>query len=360
MSQDDGARTGGLSFGPFTLFAGKGGLSATAKPSRSGAVHSLAIGERSEQLAAALPDDPAARSLADWMIGTSRHLLGDQLEAEARCRTAVNPSPISRSTAMLYFGFDHRIRALVVLGRALWLLGRADDAMRVADQTVREASDIGQATTVAISLVWTSSVFLWSGAHDIAESIVDKLITHAAKHSLGPYQSVGLGLQGELLVRRGDDAGVDVLVAATEALRAGRHHLLETVFGTALAEGLALRGQFSEALTAIELTLAATARNGGASFDLPEMLRIKGYLLSAKPDADLAGAEHSLQEALECAKRQNALSWELRTATTMARLLAKQGRATKGRNLLTSTYDKFTQGFQTADLRIASGLLSEL
>jgi predicted ATPase len=321
---------------------------------------SLAIGERSEPLAAALPDDPAARSLADWMIGTSKHLLGDQLEAEARCRTALNPSPISRSTAMLYFGFDHRIRGLVVLGRALWLLGRADDAMRVAEQTVREASNIGQATTVAISLVWTSSVFLWSGAHDIADSIVDKLIAHAAKHSLGPYQSVGLGLQGELLVRRGNDAGVDVLLAATEALHAGRHHLLETVFGTALAEGLALRGQFSEALTAIERALAATARNGGASFDLPEMLRIKGYLLSAKPDADLAGAEQSLQDALECARRQNALSWELRTATTLAQVLAKQGRAPKGRKLLTSTCDKFTQGFQTADLCIARRVLSEL
>jgi hypothetical protein len=294
------------------------------------------------------------------MIGTSRHLLGDQVEAEARCRTALGPSPISRSTAMLYFGFDHRVRGLVALGRALWLLGRADDAMRVAEQTAREASEIGQPTTVAISLVWTSSVFLWSGAHDIAASIIEKLVTYAAKHSLGPYQAVGLGLGGELLVRRGDGAGVDLLRRATEALHAGRHHLLETVFLTALAEGLALGGQFSEALTAIELALSATARNGGASFDMPEMLRIKGRLLSMKPEPDLAGAQRSLQEALECAKRQRALGWELRAATTMARFLAEQGRPQEGRELLATTYDKFRQGFQTADLCTAKRLLSEL
>ena len=321
---------------------------------------SLAVAERSEQIAAKLTDDPAAESFAAWMVGTSRHLLGDQVEAETRCRTALSPSPISRSTAMLYFGFDHRVRGLVVLGRALWLLGCADDAVRVAEQTAREATEIGQPTTVAISLVWTSSVFLWAGAHDVAGRIIEKLVTHAAKHSLGPYQAVGLGLRGELLVKRGDAVGVDVLRRATEALHAGRHGLLETVFMTALAEGLALRGEFSEALSAIELALSATARNGGASFDLPEMLRIKGHLLSTKPEPDLAGARLSLEDALESAKRQGALGWELRAATTMARFLANQGREQEGRELLAKTYDKFTQGFQTADLRAAKRLLSEL
>jgi DNA-binding winged helix-turn-helix (wHTH) protein len=133
-----------------------------------------------------------------------------------------------------------------------------------------------------------------------------------------------------------------------------------TVFMTALAEGLALCGQFSEALSAIELALSATARNGGASFDLPEMLRIKGHLLSTKPQPDLAGARLSLEDALESAKRQGALGWELRAATTMARFLVEQGREQEGREFLATTYDKFTQGFQTADLRAAKRLLSEV
>jgi hypothetical protein len=76
---------------------------------------SLAVAERSEQIATKLTDDPAAQSFAAWMVGTSRHLLGDQVEAETRCRTALSPSPISRSTAMLYFGFDHRIRGVIPL-----------------------------------------------------------------------------------------------------------------------------------------------------------------------------------------------------------------------------------------------------
>jgi predicted ATPase len=74
----------------------------------------------------------------------------------------------------------------------------------------------------------------------------------------------------------------------------------------------------------------------------------------------LVGARLSLEDALESAKRQGALGWELRAATTMARFLADQGREQEGRELLATTYDKFTQGFQTADLRAAKRLLSEL
>jgi predicted ATPase len=321
---------------------------------------SLVAGRRAEAIATKVPHDPAAHLLAKWMVATSEHLLGDQIDAELRSRGALSPPPVSRSTAMLYFGFDHRIRTLIVLGRALWLLGRADDALRVAADALRDAALIGQPTTVAISLIYTFSVYLWSGDLDAAERGVERLLAHAEKHSLGPYYAVALAQKGEVLIKRGDAAGIPLLWRAIETLEGGRHLLLQSTFFTALAEGLASIGKFNDALTAIDAALAGTTRSHGQSFDVAEMLRTRGYLLAVKPDPDDQGAERSLALALEHARRQSALGWELRAAMTMSRLRARRGRGDEARTLLETTYRRFSQGFETADLVEARRLLSEL
>ena len=320
----------------------------------------LAIGRRSETVAARLSGDAAAHFLADWMVGTTRHLLGDPVEAEKLCRSAITPSPESRMTAMLYFGFDHRIRALIVLARSLWLLGRAEDARRVAMQAMRDAEETGQPTSVAISLVWSSSVFLLSGDVETATNVVDRLVECAEKHSLGPYQLVGLGLRGEIAVRRDDFSGVEMLRRAIDVLHVGRHDLLRSVFATALAEGLAGLGRFTEALTTINDAIAWTARNDGASFDLPEMFRVKGRLLATMEPKNEIEGEKWLLQAIDMAKTQRAVAWELRAATTLARLQSGQGRHDDARAVLKAAHQQFTQGFATADLRAASRLLSEL
>jgi hypothetical protein len=321
---------------------------------------SLAAGKRAEAVAARSPADPAARLFAEWMVSTSEHLLGNQIAAELRARSALDPLPASRSTTMLNFGFDHRIRALIILGRSLWLLGRADDALRIAAVALRDAELVGQPTTVAISLIYTFSVYLWSGELDAAERVVDRLLAHAEKHSLGPYHAVALGQKGELLVKRGEVEGVALLRHAIDVLDAGRHVLLQSTFYTSLAQGLALDRRFAEALAAVDAAMPETTQNRGRSFDVPEMLRIKGELLAAKPDPDNESAERHYALALELARRQRALGWEMRAAMAAARLWARQGRADQARVLLERTYGRFSQGFETADLRDARRVLSEL
>ena len=320
----------------------------------------LAIAERSRDVAKRLTD-PAASALSDWMIGTTHHLLGGQVEAEKLCRSALAPPPMSKRLAMVHFGFDPRIRALVILGRSLWLVGRADDARRVTTETIREATETGQPLTLASAFVWTSSVFLWSGALNAAEEIVDRLVAYAERHALGPYHAaVGLGLKGELAVKRGAaGVGVDLLRRSVEALQAENQQMLQTVFATALAEGLGLLGQHDEALVTIDRAIGATDRNGG-SFDLPEMLRVRGYLLASMPVADEQEAERCLVRAIDRAKDQGAIGWELRAATDLARLWCKQGRRADARQIVSGSYERFSQGFQTTDLLAAKQLLSEL
>jgi predicted ATPase len=94
---------------------------------------------------------------------------------------------------------------------------------------------------------------------------------------------------------------------------------------------------------------------------MAELLRIKGELIILEGAADAAAAaEGHFQRALDWAGRQQALSWKLRTATSLARLWRDQNRSAEARKLLGSVYDRFTEGFDTADLRQAKSLLEHL
>ena len=92
---------------------------------------------------------------------------------------------------------------------------------------------------------------------------------------------------------------------------------------------------------------------------MPEILRIKGHLLASAPRSDFSEAKDWLLRSLELARQQSALGWELRTATTLARLLSDQGRTTEAHDMLAGIYGRFTEGFDTSDLRIARRLLDD-
>jgi predicted ATPase len=91
-----------------------------------------------------------------------------------------------------------------------------------------------------------------------------------------------------------------------------------------------------------------------------ELCRMRGELLLHQEASKAQQAETSLREAVEIARRQSTKSWELRATTSLARLLAKQGRCDEARVMLAAIYNWFTEGFDTADLKDAKALLDEL
>ena len=93
---------------------------------------------------------------------------------------------------------------------------------------------------------------------------------------------------------------------------------------------------------------------------MAELLRVKGELLLSPGAPDRSAAEEYFRRALEQARRQGALGWELRAALSLCRLRVTQGRGDQGRRELASLYDRFTEGFDTADLVAAKQLLDEL
>lgn len=317
----------------------------------------LGIGEQGESVARKL-NDPAATLNVEWMLGVAHHLIGNQDKAIRFCESAMVHNPGSQRLNIGHLGYDDRIVALVALARGLWLTGRPERAVEAARYTVREAELLEQPLTLGISLIWTIYVFLWVGDWDNAEILIERLIDHSARHFLGPYHAVGIGQKGELLLRRGDvAAGIEHLRRSQATLYATRHRIMTTVFATALAEGLASQNQPDEALQAINEAIAQIPDHG-ESFDMPEMLRIKGDILARSGNP--VEAESCLRKSLDLSQRQCAVGWELRGAISLGRIWRQAGKAGDARDLLAPLVARYQEGLQTRDLVAAKGLLAAL
>ena len=153
--------------------------------------------------------------------------------------------------------------------------------------------------------------------------------------------------------------GGDGICALDELRKIGYVQRYPAFLG-ALAEGLARAGQGAEALAAIDEALALSERDE-ERWCVAELLRIKGELVLSEggPDAAEAAEDH-FRQALDWARRQGALSWELRAATSLARLWRDQNRTKAAREILAPVYDRFTEGFETTDLKAAKLLLDGL
>jgi tetratricopeptide (TPR) repeat protein len=318
----------------------------------------LAVAEQGGRLARAAKK-PAGLIMAEWMLGVAHHLVGNQAAAQLHFEAGMTNAVELGTFNANFFGYDHRIRAFVALARALWLRGFSDQAVRIAQRAIDEAASRDHPVSVCISLIYGSSVFFWTGDLRSADAIIERLIIYAGRYALHPYLAVGVALKGELAIARDEaEAGLDLLRSALETLRAEQHDVLRTVFSGALAEGLRKTGQFEEALLTINGAIARS-KNCGATFDLAELLRIKAQVLVAMPRHGRVSAMDCLNEALAVARKQSALALELRSATALARLLLESGQRDEARQTLAVVCDRFTEGFETADLRIARRLIKD-
>jgi hypothetical protein len=147
-------------------------------------------------------------------------------------------------------------------------------------------------------------------------------------------------------------AGLGEFVAMSDSI--------SLMFLNELAAGFARAGQIATGLTAAERAMQQAERTG-ARWLFPESLRIKGELLLLQAATGaVAAAEDHFRQALDLARQQGALSWELRAGTSMARLLRDQGRSAAAKALLQPIYARFTEGFETADRKAANALLDGL
>ncbi|WP_407158308.1 ATP-binding protein [Bradyrhizobium sp. STM 3557] len=320
---------------------------------------SLGAAERYAAIAAEFGGVRAAVT-AEWMLGASHHLVGNQAAAQQSYEKGFSTAASVGIAEVHSFGFDHRVRALIGYARTMWLRGFPDHAARLAYQGMEVAGRQEHPVSLCICLQHATPVFLWRGDLELAESLIERLTTCASKYSLPNYEAGGMGLKGELLLARGQtQLGVNLLREALAVLRAEGRYMLSSSVYRALAEGLANAGEFTEASSVID-GLLADARNGSGTFELPDMLRTRArVLLLGSPD-NLSLAEASLKESIQRARQQGALGWELRSALVLASLWVDLGLVTEARHLLAEVRERFTEGFETADLVQATRQLHDI
>jgi predicted ATPase len=311
---------------------------------------------------AAKQSDPNDRLIGERMIGASQYYLGDLLSARRHHEhvLAHDVAPAQKSQILRFEGGDQWATARAYLARILWLQGLPDQAMRTAETSVAEARATDHAISVCVALVVAACpIALWVGDLAAAEHYVEMLLDHSTSHALPRWRVFGRCYQGMLVIQRGDlDTGLRLLRAGLDESGAAGFVPRFLAFHMAKAWGRA--GQIADGLAAIEEAIVRSERSE-ERWVIAELLRIKGerLLLQGMPGAAAAAEDH-FRQALDWARRQGALSWELRAATSLARLWRDQHRVEEARALLGSVYGRFTEGFATADLRDAKSLLQEL
>jgi tetratricopeptide (TPR) repeat protein len=294
------------------------------------------------------------RMMGNLMVGNALHHLGDQLQALRHVQPIVNQHvlPIQR------FLFAYRLAARTPLARILWLRGFPDQAIASARLALAEAQSTDNAMVQSDILRHLACpIALYVGDLAEAEPLVGLLLDYSAEYALNNWNAFGRCLKGTLLLAQGDFAGLAVLQTALEWLREARVTYNYAAFLGTMAEGLGAAGKLAEARVAIDEALERTDRNE-ERWCMAELLRIKGDLLRSD-GADVA-AEDCFQQALDWARRQEALSWELRAAMSLARLWHQNGKTAEAHAVLSSVYNRFTEGFETSDLKTARVLMGTL
>ncbi len=320
----------------------------------------LSLAQRFHTLVATR-SDPNDRLMGERMIGGSQYYLGDLLSARLHLeRVLVHDAALAQRWQFVRFQVDPSTDARAFLARVLWLQGLTDQAMRTAESSLEDARATNHATSLGNALaVAACPIALWAGDLVAAENYVQMLLDHSARHVLGRWRAFGRCYQGLLVIQRGDvNAGLRLLRATfADPATAGSAARL---FAFLISAASRHAGQIADGLPAIEEAIGRSEHTE-ERWLIAELLRVKGETLlwRGAPGA-AAEAESHFRRALDLARLQSALSWELRAATSLARLWRDQARGKAAHELLASVYDRFTEGFTTADLRAAKSLLGEL
>jgi predicted ATPase len=204
-------------------------------------------------------------------------------------------------------------------------------------------------------------IALYTGDLTTADRYVRLIHELTVKHGLEAWSAWGRVLEGILLIKRGRSVdGAALLGRELDGHPTVTFHMQANLFRAELAEGLAATGEPERALSTVREALGRAERIE-EGWCLAELLRKKGELLLLTAASSATGdAETCFRQAVEVARRQGALAWELRAATSLARLYHRQDQPIRARKALAPVVRRFTEGFRTADLVSANVLLRSL
>jgi len=292
----------------------------------------------------------------------SHFCLGQLVEAQAHGNQVIaRYDPQHAGRWMQVTGHDLRTLVGVWSPQWTWMLGYPDQAVRASDEKDAHARQLGHAFNLGFALTLGAYAFDYRCE---SERLLERIgeADRLEREQSVPFMNRVMVPQVEGLARLRSGQLPESISSLRRGLeswnRLGGHSRVPYL-KSALAEALALQGDLDEALQMIDECLEQIERPGWQERShLAEVLRLKGWMLMRQGRG--GEPEAQLRASIDWARRQQAKSWELRSSTTLAELLAERGQRIAARELLTPIYNWFTEGFDTKDLKEAKALLGEL
>jgi class 3 adenylate cyclase/predicted ATPase len=306
--------------------------------------------------------DTAALCLAHRALGTTYVTMGEFAAARRHLEQARGLHDADRHPRHpFHYGQDIGATVLCYLSWALWHLGYVDQASEVAAEAVKRAEAISHPFTLAYTLCHARGMLdVFRRCSEDTQSYADVVVSLCSELEFPFWAAGGRILGGWAATCQGQvDAGVEALKRGLADWRSTGARLWLPMFLALEAEAHAKADRNDAALHSIEQALVVSEETG-ERWAVPEVLRIKAGLLLGGGLPRAEEAESLLTKSLEIARRQQALSWELRTSCDLARLWRRRGRGEEALNLLRSVYGRFTEGFATPDLQAAKALMESL
>ena len=258
------------------------------------------------------------------------------------------------------FGQDIGVMILGFRSWARWLLGYPEAALADINNALKDARGTGQAATLMFALLNGSFTHILCGNYTAANAEADEQAALADETGALLWKAFATSMQGCLLALTGKASdAVHMITAGITALRSTGATMWMPLYLPNLARAYAELGQFDDAWRCISEATAAIETTKEKWCEA-EAHRTAGEIALKSPEPDAAKAEAYFERALSVARTQQAKSWELRAAMSMARLWRGQGNPQQARELLAPVYGWFTEGFDTLDLKEAKVLLDTL
>jgi predicted ATPase len=258
------------------------------------------------------------------------------------------------------YGIDPGVGAHCYLAWELWFLGYPDQALQHSQEALRWTQEASSLYSLAMVLCYMAILHQFRREVQAVHEQAAAAMTLSTEQGFVLWLAVSTVLDGWALAMQGQgEAGIAQMhqgLAAIEAmgLKAEKPYMLSL-----LAEAYGAEGCPEEGLNALA-EVASVMESTESRWYKAELFRLQGTLLLQQAVPDVSQAEACFRQALDIARQQQAKSWELRAATSLARLWQQQDKQNDARALLTEVYSWFTEGFDTADLQEARALLEAL
>jgi class 3 adenylate cyclase/predicted ATPase len=303
----------------------------------------------------------APRMIGHRLMGTSLLCTGQPVQGRAHLdRASELYDPAQHRVLTTRFGQDTRVAILWYRASALWALGYPDAALADMEHALTDAREIGHAATLMFALAWTNPIQYYCGKYSALNAQAEELVNLADEKGSAYWKAAGMCAQGLFLHQTGRASeAVQKLHSGIAAWRLTGANLFRPTQLSWLAAAHAELGQFDDAWRCLGDAITGIETSKERWYEA-EVNRIAGEVALRSPDPDATRAEAYFERALAVARGQQAKSWELRAAMSIARLWRHQGKRDEAREFLAPIHGWFTEGFDTLDLKSAKALLGEL